>query len=59
MIDTSDETQGSSVLLFSYFKSLVYLSILLKKIIKILRICLFNIRDYVQGGKKSILPDYF
>lgn len=43
---------------FSYFKSLAYLSILLKKNHKDSE-DLFNVRDYVQGGKKSILPNYF
>jgi len=58
VIDTSDE-RWDLFCDFSSFKSLAYLSILLKKTMKILRVYLFNIRDYVQGGKRSILPNYF
>lgn len=58
--DTSDERWDLfRDFFFSSFKSLAYLSILLKKTMKILRVYLFNIRDYVQGGKRSILPNYF
>lgn len=60
VIDTSDERWDLfRDFFFSSFKSLAYLSILLKKTMKILRVYLFNIRDYVQGGKRSILPNYF